>query len=169
MNLLTSDSVPYILASLFLEEVHRGHIWVPRCVTDDGADVIVTVLRSRSQLDLTIHVDTDNGYASIWEVARSLTDRAGSSTAVIGSVAKSAGLIVSVACDRRICQPNTEFLYHGSPFKSGADDDRQKAKWFTSRTSMPEDFWLEMAMGGEDHIFGADDAMAWGVVHEISK
>jgi hypothetical protein len=153
----------------FLDEARRGELWIPRDVSGDFAYAIAATIRGLPLQDLNVHIDTDNGTASVWILADILIAHQGVTTALIGEVAKSAGLILSVACQNRICRIDTEFLYHGSAYKSGADDDRRKAKWFASRTKMPEGFWLEKAIGGGDHIFGCDEAMEWGVVTEISS
>jgi len=166
MILLTHESLSYVLATQFLAEAMRGHLWVPRDVSGVFADAISATVRNLPAIDLTVHVDTDNGTASVWYLAETLIAHEGVTTAVIGNFAKSAGLIISVACQRRTCQPNTEFLYHGSPYKFGVEDDHAKAKWFASRTTMPEEFWYDMAIDGKDRVFGETEAWEWGILRD---
>ena len=168
MNLLTPDSLPEVLAHCFLNEAHHGHLWVPRDVSERYADALASTLRWLSETrGMTVHIDTDNGTQTVWNLAREL-EKFGETRADIGWRCKSAGLIIACACEYRVCRADTQFLFHGSPYKNGLPDDRKKAQWFAERTGTSEDYWWDIASGGTDFEFGAERALALGVVHEVA-
>jgi len=173
VTLLTPGSLDIIRAECFLSEARRGHLWVPSdvCAVADELAAVVRMVDAEVMVatpQLTVHVNTDNGLHTVWRLAEALQAFSGPTVAQIGGVAKSAGLIIACACERRVCQPNSVFLYHGSPYKAGIPDDRAKAQWFAKRTTQSEDFWFDLAAGGDDFEFGAEKALELGVVHEIA-
>ena len=170
MNLLTQDSLPQILAQCFIGEARNGDLWVPRDMSELYADALCGVVRRFNFGDgstaLRVHIDTDNGTANVWELAAEL-ERFPETRAEIGKRCKSAGLIIACACQYRLCRLDTEFLFHGSPYKNGIPDDRRKAQWFAERTTTNEDFWFDIAAGGADFCFGAEQALDLGVVQVV--
>lgn len=170
MNILTNGSLDIIRAECFLSEARRGHLWVPGdvCAIADELAAVVRMVGAEGVESLTVHIDTDNGLSTVWRLAETLINYKSETRAEIDGVAKSAGLIIACACQRRVCQPNSVFLYHGSPYKAGIPDDRAKAQWFAKRTTTPEDYWFDLAAGGDDFEFGAEKALELGVVHEIA-
>lgn len=167
MNLLNATTLPEIQAQVFVSEWLRGHLWVPKDVSHGIADLLSAIARATQTDALTVHVDTNNGMASVWGLAEALIHCPAKTVALVGAEAKSAGLIIACSCEKRVCSPNTVFLYHGSPYKSGAEDDRKKAEWFARRTTAPLNHWLHMAQTGQDYAFGPEQALEWGVVHEV--
>ena len=171
MTLLTPGSLDIIRAECFLSELRRGHLWVPGDVSN-VADELAAAVRMRGAeqpgAGLTVHVNTDNGIATVWQLAEALVNYGGQTRAEITWAAQSAGLIIACACAYRVCTAQSAFLYHGSPYRNGLADDRAKAVWFAKRTTQPEDFWFDLAAGGTDFEFGAEKALELGVVHEIA-
>lgn len=165
MDLLTVDSLPVLSAFMFLEEATKGRIWVPKDVSGDIAKMLersMDCIAADQRLDL--HIDTNNGTATVWSLAEAIKART-LTRAHVGAEALSAGLILTCACAHRICLPDTRFLYHGFPGQDEAN--ARKAKWFAERTNLPEETWLAMAETGEAHEFGAEQALEWGVVHSV--
>ena len=110
-------------------------------------------------------VNMDDGGSNIWRIAREL-EKAVWDCHVWG-VAASAGLIVTCACrGHRTCGERACFLFHSVDERHPEAEDQQRAEWFAARTTQPVEFWLELCEQG-DTIFRAEEALAWGVVHEI--
>lgn len=167
MDLLTADSLPVLQASLFMEEARRGHLWVPKDVSGAMADALrATLAICKERFPLYVHIDTNNGTGTVWNLAQAL-GLLRSTRAYVGAEAKSAGLILTCACQARTCQPDSQFLYHG--FAGWGIANARKAKWFAERTKLPEETWLTMAETGEAQEFGAKQALEWGVVHAIER
>ena len=175
MNLLSRHSRPLVEAALFIEEVRRGHLWLPGDMSDCGPALIAAVHEAKAHnvSPLYVHVDTDNGDSGCWRLARALEDFTKTSAHTVALVAAhnraySAGLIVLLACQRRVCNSRCFFGYHGSSLKCDRGEDQRKAAWFAERTTLPEAEWLAMAEDGELRKFGPEQALAWGVVHEVT-
>jgi ATP-dependent protease ClpP protease subunit len=141
-------------------------LWVPEDIRGEVADDLAAQVRVMPPGPLAVHVNCNNGSASCWDLAEAIGAHKGKTTAIIGAEAKSAGLIVACACDHRACRQDTQFLYHG--FAGQETANRKKAVWFAARTTKPEAEWYAMAEDGELHEFGADEALSYGVVHEVS-
>ena len=182
MQLLTDESRPIIEAAFFREELAHGDLWVPADMREHSW-VLWAALRSAMAAELPflrVHVNTINGDGHCWYVARAIEEFANNcrtaanyavreyyTEALVTSNALSAGLIVAVACERRVCGSNTHFQFHGSSQKGEEHKDQRKAEWFGARTALPEAEWMRMAQDGEPRDFGAEQALEWGVVHEI--
>ena len=169
MQLLTPTNRDLIAANLFTEALKRGELWVPPDITG-CADVLLSAIHSIAvsrHLPMTVHVATGNGDKECWRVAQAIENFPYDTQASISDAAFSAGLIIALACYHRVTEPDALFSYHGSPRKDGREDDREKAAWFAARTTLPEAEWAEMAESGEEVRFGAEQALEWGVVHEI--
>lgn len=89
-------------------------------------------------------------------------------SAVVTGRALSAGLILAVACKRRIAVPSAQFLFHGLDIRAHAEDDERLAKWFAERTNGDADFWRALCNRG-DTTFDAQKALSMGVIHEIRE
>ena len=88
-----------------------------------------------------------------------------------GKEAGSAGLFLFMAGTKRVCHPQTRFLFHGNLYRwmqSGASD-AERAAWFAGRTAMEYDWWLETAQRNGPLEFGAKEALAWGVATEVAE
>lgn len=168
MNLLNRDSLPFAQAMLLLEQAKAGHLWVPRDVSGDYALVLTAAVDlCPPGKEWWVHVNTDNGTQTVWTLASRLNDI--DSRAFIGQFCKSAGLIIACACDFRVCNPSTEFLFHGTAYHRHRDaEDARRAQWFADRTKMPVEFWAGFCADGDDHEFGPQEALEWGVVQEVA-
>lgn len=168
MNLLNEHSLPLLQAALFTSELDAGRLWVPRDVSGPVADLLRVAVMRYDGPELTVYIDTNNGTETVWSLADVIAAAGWKAVAYVAGEAKSAGLILTCACrGRRTCRPDTRFLYHGSPYKSGADADERKARWFAQHTTAPYEHWRHMADSGEDFTFGPTEALEWGVVHEV--
>lgn len=109
-------------------------------------------------------VNTRDGDSSAWRIAYEL--EGGHWECHVERYAFSAGLILTCACTGcRTCSPRAQFLFHGLNERDPQASDQHRSEWFAARTKMPVDFWL--AHCAEDFIFGSEEALEFGVVHEI--
>lgn len=150
------------------EEARRGCVWTPDAIAGDGADALRMAIRYRNNgpdEGGTLYVDSHGGDSSCWDLAVDL--ERGHWNAFVRGFAISAGLILTVACNgHRKCLSNSVFNFHGLELRHPEHDDRRRARWYAQRTRMPEDFWLSYCeVAGV--TFGAEQALEWGVVHEI--
>lgn len=141
----------------------EGQIATPYRINDHAANALLWAVRHVREG--TLIIDTADGGSTVWNVAHELALQ-GRWDALIGRHAMSAGLILTVACNgTRACIPTAKFLFHGLDIRDHEAEDTRRAEWFAKRTSMPASFWREHC--GEDFSFGADEALEFGVVHEI--
>ena len=140
-------------------------LWVPKIVSGDVAGCLAKTVRSFPLDVLRVYVDTNNGDATCWDLAEELLKHP-MSTAIIGEEALSAGLIIARACAVRTCTPKTQFLFHG--FKGLDEANSKKAAWFAKRTNLTEEEWYDLAKTGNDVEFGAEQALAWGIVQQVT-
>ncbi len=136
-------------------------LWVPKDIRGEVGVALAAEVRAMPPGPLTVHVDCNNGDASCWDLAQAIIEHDGKATAMVGAEAKSAGLIVALACDKLVCRSDTRFLYHG--FAGQEEANRKKAAWFALRTIISEAVWYAMAETGVDNEFGAKEALEWGI------
>lgn len=146
-----------------------GLIVAPRNLEGDEAHALelqlLKLLREGRQ-DVKVLLNCDNGNDFCFEVGL-LLERFPVSHVHVQYKALSAGLIVAVCAKRRTCEPNAEFLHHGEDKRDPVADDQMLSAWMAARTTQPQEFWLEACRRPEPLVFEAEEALAWGVVHEI--
>ena len=156
------------------ERAQKGEVWTPGNVQRDAALALLLAVHQLNE-DIaegigfadkgTLVIDTIDGGRVVWEIADEIGH--GEWDCAVRESALSAGLILVCACTgHRTCVPNSRFLFHGLDIRDYEASDRQRAEWFAERTKMPAEFWL--AHCGEDFGFGAEEALEFGVVHEIA-
>jgi len=149
-----------------------GDIWTPYCVDRDAGNALLWAVRYCNdkywpEMDNgTLRIDTCDGGSMVWAVAAEV--ERGVWNCHVDRHALSAGLILVCACKgRRTCVPHAKFLFHSLDQRFCDSEDTRRAKWFADRTAQPTAFWFEHAQSGEDLAFGAEEAVKWGVVHEV--
>lgn len=116
--------------------------------------------------DVKLLINCVGGDDFCFEVGK-LLERFPASHVHVQGQALSAGLILTVCAKRRTCQPGAKFLHHGEDIRFPDDDDRMLSEWMAARTTTPAAFWLEKCKAEDAFTFGAEEALALGVVHEI--
>jgi len=156
-------------ADIWLEHANAGRIYVHNHLQTYLALAVtwqVEWLMLKGQ-DIQFLVDCPGGDGTCVKIAKLLSTYAGRSTAHVTGVAWSAGLILAVACDRRTALPDANFMVHGSTLKDGGDEDEEDAVFLAARTNKPYDFWKPLLSDGKEHKFGVEEALEWGVIHEV--
>jgi ATP-dependent protease ClpP protease subunit len=162
----------------WLEDARSGLVRVDGLIDDELCDLIKLVAtgwaRRRYPEQITIDIDCAvGGHSCVWSTATTLARLSnGNIETIVHGYAISAGLILSLAGDRRSCYPDSIFQFHGSEYKRGQNperlaDDGHRCRWFAARTGQSEAFWLEKAEDGCPWYFEAEEALAIGVVHQI--
>lgn len=154
-----------------------GRIVLPLDLSGAAADAVTMALqniefaRQHGGFAPPVHVwvNTNTGDFRAWEIGRLV--QAVEATVHIGQFCISAGLLVAVAGKHRTCHPRTQFGWHGSSAKPGHDSsmksDEARARYMADRTAQPYEWWLERGLPGDLLTFGAEEALAWGVVDEV--
>jgi len=160
-----------IAADQWAKAAERGDIYVPRELHGDAAQAVILAVHNKrdSQAPLTLHIDCIIGDDTCVAIADILMDRTGPTSAHITHRALSAGLYLAVACDRRSAVPHAQFLFHGSPYKHGGPQDIADAAFFATQTNREEAFWLERAEDGASMEFGVEEALEYGIIHEVRE
>ena len=162
-------------AQIWLREADAGRIDIEGILKDEEAWVYRNYLRyaARSEVDTpyTFYIDCDGTDDNCWEMARYIKQLKGRTVAVIDDEAISGGLIIALACDHRIAVSGAKFAWHGSPKKPGNDwrSDEDRVDFITERTTAPRELWEEKAESGKAYWFKAEEALEWGVIHEVKK
>ncbi len=131
---------------------------------------------------IELHIDSGGGcpfYAfHISDVIRDMTH----GTIGFGrGIVASAALPIFCSCGYRVCGRNTVFMTHScssSLENAGVGDIRAHHElidrlnhmmaWCISNTSEQDlEWWLKKIDGNKDFYFYADEALEWGVVHEV--
>lgn len=159
-----------IAAEQWRLQAEKGVLWIPDLLQNDAAQAVLLAAHNAvaEGMALALMIDCIGGDDTCVDIAKAIRDpRIAASCAKVNYRALSAGLYLAVACDKRIAVPGAEFLFHGSPYKAGRRTDAEDAEYFEARTGTPSAFWAEKAESGEPFTFGAEEALALGVIHEI--
>lgn len=145
-----------------------GEVWTPYSVSRDASNALLWAVVDANDCDLPegkhLVINTADGDGSVWQVAEQI-ERA-TWTCFVQKYALSAGLILTCACiGARYCSPKAQFLFHGLNERHPEKSDQYRSEWFAARTKMPVDFWL--AHCAEDFRFNAEQALEFGVVHDV--
>ena len=145
-----------------------GEVWTPYSVSRDAASALLWAVVDANDRDLPdgrhLVINTEDGDRSVWQIAQEV--ELGAWTCFVRKRALSAGLILACACtEMRYCSPDAQFLFHGLNERHPEKSDQHRSEWFAARTKMPVEFWLSHC--AEDFRFGAEDALEFGVVHDV--
>lgn len=146
-----------------------GLVIVPAELMEDAAyalELQLYKLLREGREDVKLLLNCVNGDDFCFEIGL-LLERFPASHVHVQGKALSAGLILTVCAKRRTCQPGAEFLHHGEDMRFPLEDDHMLAQWMAARTTTPATFWLDKCKQPEPFTFGAEEALALGVVHEI--
>ena len=115
--------------------------------------------------DILINIiDCQSGAPDSWPLSLKLSELGCRTRAYTN--AGSAGLFLFMSGDERTGTKESRFIFHGNLYrwmKSGPTDE-ERAEWFSSRTNMSYDWWLEKANLDGTFEFGYEEAIEFGVV-----
>jgi hypothetical protein len=170
------------VGDLWLEAARKGTIWVPYKIDAyEGAMLMMALNLLRDRDEITLHIDTANGYGNSFDACKELLWRRDNGLKTIGFVdgdACSIGLSYIAVCTYRVATPDSEFLVHGESSRQGEMlpdgtylQDHYVANWLGSRgfTKRTYEEWLATVCEGELVPFGAEQALEWGVIDEIRR
>jgi len=147
--------------------VQAGEVCTPWELEDEPECMaLMFAIRAARLRDDPSHlvIDTWKGSRFVWRVSTELERTVWNCTVLN---AHSAGLILACSCrGHRKALADASFLFHSLDMRDFGAEDERRAQWFAQRTTQPVDFWRDLCAQGETR-FGAEDALAWGVVHEI--
>lgn len=163
---------PLIYADLWRKQADAGIIRLPLVLDGYPEEAIWMQVEEFSRCSpgtrLDIHVDTLSSTKVCWDIASAIERHDAETVCHIGQHCYSGGLIIALACNKREAIKGTDFVFHGKDICRGKlNDDHRLVCYFTGRTERPYEFWKDLAADAEDHHFGAEEALQWGVVHGI--
>lgn len=168
---------PHIYAALWLQDAAEGTIRLPRMLHGWAEQAVLLCVRQHCMYNtgkpLSFIIDTHSTGEGCWPIAQMLVrDQQrgipGRHTAIIGRHCHSGALTIALGCGKRIAVPHADFVFHGEDIHRRKDeDDAMLADFYASRTAQPREFWMRLAADAEDHHFGAEEALEWGVIHKV--
>jgi len=142
------------------------HLYLPKDISGAIATDLAAQVRAMPPDQLTVHVDTNAGTDSCYDLAEALWHCGLGTTAFVGAEAKAEGLIVAVSCGRVICKWDSRFRFQDCQGQEEAI--HKQAKWFAIHAPVLfEGTWYELMAASEPYEFAAARAYCWGIVHEI--
>ena len=172
-RLMGVSGMQYLQAKFWQDDADLGRLRMPGDIGSDGGVVIlaqIARMAERAEQPLTVNINCSSGDARCWRIAAALEAYPLTVTTVVERAAISAGLIIAVAGSKRIARPGAQFGFHGNMNRYDAEspNDEGRARYFADRTTAGYEFWCQKALSDEVYTFDAEEALALGVVHEIS-
>ena len=173
---------------LFRARFDKRELWVLGGLGADMVEVVTMRLKELADVSsdpVTVFIDSPGGWAfegfGLYDAIRSCPLEVRTVNLV---VALSAAAVLFLAGDRRYCYPHSSFMFHciARSFGQGASESVVASRitadyiseltktWIKNvkpRLHASEELWRTLTESSDERWLGAEEALEWGLVHEI--